>query len=142
MTPRNGSENGPGGRPAGEEAESAATTVKLVNLTPHEINIYSQSGQGIVLSIPPSGVVCRVSVKSEIVGKVNGVPVRKVTYGDVEGLPEPQPNTIFIVSTFVLLALKDKGVQRPDLVSTDTNPDSAIRDQQGKIIGIKYFQVV
>jgi hypothetical protein len=61
---------------------------------------------------------------------------------DVENLPPPEEGTVYVVSTFVLLALKEKGIERKDLLSPDTNPDSVIRDKDGKIIGIKYFQVL
>jgi hypothetical protein len=116
--------------------------VEFVNLTPHEVDIYSPDGKNIILQIPPSGKVARVSVKAELVGYVNGVPIRKTTYGDIEGLPDQQPNTIYITSTIVLLALQAKGIRRSDVLSPDTNPDSVVRDASGKIIGVKYFQVV
>jgi hypothetical protein len=116
--------------------------VKLINLTPHEVVVYDQTGQNIVLRIPPSGKVARVSVSTETVGEINGVAVRKTTYGDIQDLPDPQPGVIYVVSTLVLIALKDKGIIRTDIVSPDTNPDSALRDTSGKIIGVKYFQVV
>jgi hypothetical protein len=116
--------------------------LKFVNLTPHEVVIYSPDGKNIIFQIPPSGKVARVSVKAELVGYVNGVPIRKTTYGDIEGLPDQQPNTIYITSTIVLLALQAKGIRRSDVLSPDTNPDSVVRDASGKIIGVKYFQVV
>jgi len=115
--------------------------VRIINLTPHEVVVMSEGGEEI-LRVPPSGQVARVSVKSEVVGEVNGIPIRKTVYGDIVGLPEPRSNTIYIVSTIVLIALKDKGIHRNDVVSPDTNPDSVVRDSQGRIVGVKYFQVV
>jgi hypothetical protein len=114
----------------------------LVNLTPHEVILYDSIGQSIVLKIPPSGRVARVAVKSEIVGEVNGILIRKTTYGDIVDLPDQQEDTVYIVSTVVLLALQAKGIRRGDVVSPDTNPDSVIRDPQGKILGVKYFQTL
>jgi len=116
--------------------------ISLVNLTPHEVTVYSQDGQTPILTIPPSGTVARVTPIARIVGYLNGIPIRKVEYGDITGLPEPQENTVFIVSTVVLIAAKEKGLDRRDLVSPDTNPDSCIRDSSGKIIGVKYFQTL
>jgi len=116
--------------------------VEIINLTPHEIVILSQDGKSIITRIPPSGTVARVSVTSTVVGEVNGIPIRKTTYGDILGLPEPRSNTIYVVSTVLLLALKDKGIHRNDVVSPDTSPDSTVRDDTGKIIGVKYFQVL
>jgi hypothetical protein len=115
---------------------------KFVNLTPHEIVVYDQTGQNIILRIPPSGTVCRVSTISKVVGEINGIPVRKTVYGEIENLPPPQPDAIYITSTLVLIALKDKGIRRDDVIATDTTSDSVIRDKDGKIIGIKYFQVL
>jgi len=116
--------------------------VKFVNLTPHEVVVFDSTGQNIILRIPPSGQVARVSVASEVVGEVNGIPIRKTVYGDILDLPEPRSNTIYIVSTIVLIAAKEKGIYRRDLIAPDTNPDSVIRDPQGRVIGVKYFQVV
>jgi hypothetical protein len=114
--------------------------VEFVNLTPHEIVVYRD--ENAILKIPPSGRVARVMVKSEVIGEINGIPVRKTIYGDIQDLPDPQPNTVFIVSTVVLLALQAKGIRRSDVLSPDTNPDSAVRDAQGKILGVKYFQTM
>jgi hypothetical protein len=114
----------------------------LVNLTPHEVVLYDSTGQSIALKIPPSGKVARVTVKAEIVGEVNGIFIRKTTYGDIVDLPDQQEDTVYIVSTVVLLALHAKGIRRGDVVSPDTNPDSVIRDPQGKILGVKYFQTL
>jgi len=115
--------------------------VEIINLTPHEITIISEGGEEI-MRIPPSGTVARVSVKSEVVGEVNGVPIRKTVYGDIVGLPEPRENTFYVVSTLVLIAAREKGICRRDLIAPDTNPDSVIRDHQGRVVGVKYFQVV
>ena len=116
--------------------------MKFVNLTPHEVVIFDSTGQNIILKIPPSGQIARVSTTSTIVGLVDEIPIRKTIYGDIVGLPEPRSDTIYIVSTVVLIALKEKGIHRNDVVSPDTNPDSAVRDDTGRIIGVRYFQVV
>jgi len=123
--------------------------IKLVNLTPHELNIYDDSDGKLILSIPPppkDTPIPRVSIKSEVVGtiEVNGtkIPIRRIMYGNVENLPQPEEGTIYVVSTFVTLALKEKGIVRRDLLSPDTNPDSVIRDKDGRILGVKYLQTV
>jgi hypothetical protein len=122
--------------------------VKLVNLTPHELNVYNSEGK-VILSLPPppeGTPIPRVSIKSEVVGTINidgvEVPIRKVVYGDVENLPQPEEDTIYVVSTFVILALKEKGIERKDLLSPDTNPDSVIRDKDGRVLGVKYLQTI
>jgi hypothetical protein len=121
--------------------------VRIINLTPHELNVYDSEGK-VILSIPPPKDVPipRVQVRSEIVGEVEvdgvKIPVRRVVYGDVENLPPPEEGTIYVVSTFVTLALREKGVERRDLLSPDTNVDSAVRDSSGKVLGVKYLQTV
>jgi hypothetical protein len=121
--------------------------VRIINLTPHELNVCDSEGK-IILSIPPPKDVPipRVQVRSEIVGEVETdgvkIPVRRVVYGDTENLPPPEEGTIYVVSTFVTLALREKGVKRKDLLSPDTNVDSAVRDSSGRVLGVKYLQTV
>ena len=105
----------------------------VINLTPHKIVV--RDGETVVF--PPSGTVARVSAVSKEVGTVNGIPVVRTEFGAVEGVPEPKPNTIYIVSSVVAQALKE----RRDLVAPDTGPQSAIRDENGRIVGIKRFQI-
>jgi hypothetical protein len=119
-------------------------SVRIINLTPHQLNIYDLSGEVVILSIPPppeGTPIPKVSTTSKIVGavKIDGteIPVRKVTYGDVENLPEEREDTIYIVSTLVTLALKEKGVKREDLLSPDMNVDSV-----GRVVGVKYLQTL
>lgn len=105
---------------------------KLVNLTPHAINLV-RDGQ-IIETIYPSGVVARVSVTSEVIGQINDFEVRKNAYSEVVNLPEKTENTIYIVSFLVAQAAKD----RDDLVITD----GAVRDTDGRIIGCTGFAVI
>jgi hypothetical protein len=116
---------------------------KIVNLTPHEVTVYDADGN-IVLRIPPSGLVARVSAKEVQIGTINGVPVLKTEYGDVENLPAPQENTVYVVSLLVLQALKAQGVSRTDVVAPNTGPGplGAVRDQQGRILGVRSFIVL
>ena len=115
---------------------------EFVNLTPHEVTVYDSAGQNVVLKIPPSGKVARVTTASKIVGYLNGIPVRRTEYGEIQGLPEPREGVIYIVSTIVLIALREKGMKRDDVIAPDTNPDSIIRDKDGRVIGVKYFQTL
>ena len=105
-----------------------STRQKILNLTPHALNI---RGGGGIVTIPPSGNVARVSVSYADAGEVeiNGVsiPVKKAMYGDIDGLPAPVSDSIFIVSGMV--AGRVSG--RPDVFS----PGELIRDKNGKPIG-------
>jgi hypothetical protein len=116
--------------------------VGFINLTPHKVVIFDEKGERVLMEIPPSGMVARVSTVSRVVGEIAGVPVRKTEYGEIENLPDPMPGVYYIVSTIVLIALREKGIVRPDVLSPDTNQDSAVRDSEGRVIGVKYFQTL
>ena len=111
--------------------------VEFVNLTPHDIRVVLDDGREI--NIPASGTVARVNATAKTVDTINGVPVVRTSFGDVQGLPEPQEGRIYIVSTLVLQAL---GGQRNDVVAPDTGPQSVIRDESGRIVGIRRFQIL
>ena len=125
---------------------------KVVNLTPHSINFilpYNiEIGQDELgtpeyvteersYSLPPSGTVARCNVdrekKDKIIDEIDGweitIPVTKTRFGEVEGLPEPQEGTIYIVSNLVAQAVPD----REDVFF----PDDIVRDSQGNVIGCR-----
>lgn len=105
---------------------------KLINCTPHNINIMDNDNN-IILSIPASGTLIRVAQTTTDVGSINGngvdIPVTDNTYGDVVGLPVQQLDTILIVSAKVADACKT----RKDLALVN----ETVRDEKGRIIGCK-----
>ncbi len=143
---------------------------KLVNLTPHtvtlvcgnKVDVKNTIGNGVykgsndkefvivngatviyvsyTVDIQPSGQVARVSATAQQVGTITidgfDFPVVKTVFGEVTGLPEPQEDTVYIVSTLVLSAVQG----RNDLVAPNTG--AAIRDADGKIVGVPGFQVL
>ena len=60
----------------------------------------------------------------------------RVTYGEVQGLPAPQPNVKIIVSAMVLDA---DGGRRKDLVAPATGHPDTIRDERGFIVSVPGF---
>ncbi len=70
----------------------------------------------------------------EQVETINGVPVYSApVVGRVEGLPEPQEGTIYIVSGMVLAHCQG----RTDVFGPGTGPkDGAIRNEKGHIIAV------
>jgi hypothetical protein len=98
---------------------------KFVNLTPHEITFG-------INAIPASGQVARVASKpGEELG--NGLWTAP-QWGEVEGLPAPEPETIYIVSALVAGRV---GNTRDDVYSPGTGPaDNAVRDPHGRIVGV------
>lgn len=105
--------------------------MNLVNLTPHVITLITEKGE---IKIQPSGTIARVAVTREKIGEVTVsnniiIPVYKNKFGSVENLPDPQPDTLYIVSSLVAQAVPD----RKDVVI----PDDSVRDSEGRIIGAK-----
>lgn len=103
--------------------------IMFINCTPHEIN---ETVTG--TSFPPSGFVARCSVIEEKhKTEVNNVPIYRVSYGSVVGLPSPRDRTIYIVSLLVRQACQD----RRDLVC----PGELVRDPEGRPVGCKGFRM-
>lgn len=106
---------------------------KLVNLTPHAINVAGTDGE-VVLTVPPGGVIARVTTSQEVVGNIDGIDVVKTTFGTVEGLPEPTAGTTYVVSSLVLGRCQD----RDDVVAPDTGPTAIRKD--GQVVAVRRFQ--
>ncbi len=105
--------------------------MRLINLTPHELAIYDEGTT--VLRVPPSGQVARCEQHENVVEviSVDGhrIAVLIVDYGEVEGLPQPEAGTRYVVSRLVAEACRD----RRDLLI----PGPGIRDDQGRIVGCR-----
>ena len=80
------------------------TTIR--NFTPHEVKIVDTEGN--VLKAFSSEGCARCSQSETIIANIDGVDVTKQTFGNVEGLPEPQNDTYYIVSRLVASALPDR----------------------------------
>lgn len=106
--------------------------MNVVNLTPHNFTLCDADGN-IVRVIEPTKPAARVSSTVRVVDEVDGIPVTETTFGAVEGLPEPQEGTIFIVSLLVQQAAPN----RHDVYRPDTGPQSVVRDDAGQIVGVK-----
>lgn len=102
---------------------------KIVNLTPHPISITDGD------TFAPSGKVARVEAIQKDAGTINNIPVKQQTFGDIIDLPNPQDDTVFIVSAIVLSAAKEQG--RTDVVAPDTS--NAVRNDQGHIVSVPGF---
>lgn len=119
----------------------------IINMTPHTINLYlitdcEETVKGTYktltlkegvkpLMVYPSQGVARAASSKELVYTINNIPVYTTVYGEPEGLPEPVPNTYFIVSAITAQAAKG----RHDLIIVD----GAVRDGEGKIVGCTAF---
>ena len=100
--------------------------MKLVNLTPHVINVGS-------LAIAPSGAIARVTSTTKVVEVINidgnPVDVIETRFGEPNGLPEQLPGVYLVVSSLVRLAANQRG----DLLS----PGEQVRDAAGQVTGCR-----
>lgn len=96
----------------------------LLNYTPHAINLYVD---GVEKSVIESSGVARCAQTNELVGDVLGIPVYQCRFGEVTGLPAPQPGTAYIVSRIVAEALKG----RDDIFV----PGPMVRGEDGRPVG-------
>ena len=107
--------------------------MRLVNLTPHPITLISPDGEQVM--VPPSGTVARVAERMESLGEivVEGVvvPVVKRSFGEVDGVPEPEPGVLYVVSALVAEAAWRVG--RSDVVGLA----DFVRDEQGRVVGAR-----
>ncbi len=117
--------------------------MKLVNLTPHDIMLYIHETS---TTIAPSGNVARVithaypepTIMADIHDDAHRstieVPVHCMHSVAIDGLPQPHPDVLYIVSTMVAQHCSE----RHDVVAPDTG-DSALRDEQGIITAVRGF---
>ncbi len=117
----------------------------LKNFTPHPVVIFTPDGKDKLAEIQSSGTA---RVEEEIIqsgvldrfentGLAAGVEVVEKRYKAVVGLPAPVDGVQYIISVIVAAALKGS---RADCLVPDTGPDSAVRDKEGKIAGVKRLQ--
>lgn len=106
--------------------------MRLVNLTPHAVNIVDTDGNEI-LTIASQGLA-RCKTETITIGTIdvdtpNGtitIPETSTKFGEVVGLPEPEDNTLYIVSRVIVDA-----TGRNDL----RIPNETVRDHDGRICG-------
>ena len=99
---------------------------KIVNMTPHAINLRDEDGE-IIESFEPSGETIRLKTTERTIFSLGGTPVKRVTFEADGELPPEKMGTWYIVSQLVASAFK----HRMDfLVVNDTT-----RDENGYING-------
>ncbi|WP_296813842.1 hypothetical protein [uncultured Megasphaera sp.] len=108
--------------------------MKLVNLTPHTINVLDDDCRP-VCDIPVSGLpIPRCSQGQLFAGNINGIIITKQIFGAVENLPEPKENTYYVVSRMVAEAMPERG----DLLV----PGPLVRNADGQPCGCRGLSVI
>jgi len=102
--------------------------MRFVNLTPHKIVIRTAEGD---IEIEPSGMIARAITVETPAEPINGIPTIRRDFGEIKGLPAPEPDTVYIVSSIALSAVGS----RNDVVAPDTGP-TAIRDEEDRIVAV------
>lgn len=116
----------------------------IVNLTPHPIHIYAPDAPDIVTdehapihTIPASGQVARIATTRTQAGTVPlaglEIPLGEATYGAVEGIPDPRPGTLWLVSLPCATEMRWSG--RDDLVVVDR----LVRNAENTVVGARGF---
>lgn len=103
--------------------------MKVINLTPHAVNICDDNGN-IINTYFCSGKVARVDHGWETIDYVDGIPLVVRQNMNVMNLPEPQEDTVYIVSNVVL----DYCTDRMDLIA----PVKQVK-VNGRVIGCRAF---
>lgn len=101
-----------------------AKATRIINLTPHAVTVSGPRGS---LVLPSEGAA-RVADRATPSGGIGVVDVVEVSFGEVQGLPEPREGVVLLVSRVLALARPS----RSDLVF----PFGEIRDDNGAIVAV------
>lgn len=108
-------------------------SMDIVNLTPHEVTFLDKHNN-VIQTIPSSGKVARLSSNTITTDYINGIPVTETHFGEIENLPDPKPNTIYITSSLVAQNV----MMRDDIYI----PNESVRNEQGQIIGCRSLGII
>lgn len=111
---------------------------KFVNLTNHDITLVDEQGNKLV-TFKPSGIVARIeheidrTVEEYEIAEGVVIHIPENIYREnknVVGLPDPQPNTIYLVSSLIAQTVKREDLRAPVMTT-------ALKDEVGNIIGVR-----
>lgn len=106
--------------------------MRIVNLTPHPITIPPDGNGGSWRHINSSGLARGVG-RATRMAPIDGIPTSTITYHGVDGLPDPVPETWYVVSLVTVRAAAMSGRTTEDLLI----PGELVRDGHGVIIGCR-----
>ena len=104
--------------------------INFINLTPHDINVYSRDGE-LLFTIHKCSYPPRLKEIRRKIAQLDNIDINFVTF-ELDGIeiPSIQNGTYYIVSR--LLA---ESIGRADFLI----PDETVRDKEGRIIGCMSF---
>ena len=100
---------------------------KIVNLTPHIINIAGHT------PILPCGEIARVNFQIIQTGEIQGIPVMETLAHGISGLPSEADGIVYVVPTMV----RQYFPKRRDLLS----PAKLLRNNLGIVVGCVGFEI-
>lgn len=103
--------------------------ITFVNLTPHSLDILLDDGEQLHIPHDKNDPYVRSVQSNTPTRKVGRVQLYKSTFGEIEGLPEPAENTIYIVSAIIAERIRREDVIAPGVVIR--NVDGSIRGANG-----------
>lgn len=121
---------------------------KIINCTPHDVVLYSEKdiyydndirahvlkpGVEFIVCFQPSGTVARCDYEECPPLYVHGIPIVRMKYTNITGLPPKEEGTYYIVSSIVGKAGSEMG--RDDLIV----PAKLVRDRAGNVVGCLAF---
>jgi hypothetical protein len=101
----------------------------IVNLTKLTIRLANDDDE-VYQTFEPDDASMTVQTRG-VDTREDGVPIVQTTVTDIDGLPDPEPGTYYIVPQPVAYTLN-----RSDLLTPDTGP-SAIRNEDGTVYAVR-----
>ena len=106
----------------------------LINLTPHNIDIYSKAG---VVSIPPFGHPAgplRGGHRLVDLEGVDGIPCGVKQWKPLEGWIPPEKPGVYYILSYITADHPDLRL-RKDIVYPDCSPYNSTREEDGRVTG-------
>lgn len=106
----------------------------IYNYTPHAVTVFTDDGEQTTFA--PVGLA-RAKQTAITVWEINGIPVKKMAFGAVEGLPETAADDeYFIVSAITAQAAMETDHPLKNQLLVVADP---VRNSDGQIIGCRSF---
>lgn len=114
--------------------------MQVVNLTPHALTLRDADGVDHTFQpAAPKGGEARVAEAPSVTFEVPGLGLKvpgvvSARKGEVVGLPDPVPGTLYLVSGMVLSELAGT---RGDVAAPGTGPgDNPVRNEKGQVVAV------
>ena len=114
-----------------EHLEKQAYPDRIINLTGHDITILDEDNQVVdVLTGRTPHYVCSAALEKRNERIVCGIPVHDRVCTSIYNLPDPVPNTYYVVSSITAYCIPE---ERDDLLTVSDQ----VRDAAGRVIGCR-----